>query len=165
MKKIFLIIALILLCGCEKEPTYNMQEVLDMGGTLCDNYAAISKKDHLIIYKANNEGHYQKAFDTEKDNIYTMIVTNKLLFLIDINDNAKEKVTTYELDGNHASNTFNADFYSIMSIYGIKDNYLYFSYYDKDNRLKYGKLNDDLKEFNSFNDTKNIPTTFDYIPC
>lgn len=165
MKKIFLVMALILLCGCGKEETYNVQEVIDRGGILCNDYAAINKKDAMVIYKANNKGIYEKDFDIKKENIYTILVTDKLLFLIDVNDSATEKVMTYELDGNHSSNTFTADFYSIMNIYGIKDNYLYFTYYDKDNNLRYGKLSTDLKEFNSFNDSKNIPETFDYIPC
>lgn len=182
-----LLIILLVITGCNNysnEEIVNYDYIKENKGRVCNDYAvALINSDvetetggHLAVYKGKGFNDYQKLFDTGEWNFFgNIITTDKNIYFIYTGESNGVKLSSYSLNGNHEKKELEGkitnNIYNIEKGYGIKDNYIYFSYRTWENRLSnefsktsYAKLSSDLKELIEIKKA-DIPKVFDYKSC
>lgn len=189
MKKKLLSVGLLsLLCfsilGCNSKEERIIEDeayIRNNNGRFCDEYAITSilpnenaNADIITLYEKLGNNQYVELFETKEFNFsgYLLTTDENIYFVYDMNG---LKISAYPLKNNkdnvQSFNTYdmaNFGVYYIKKVYGIKDNYIYFSYVKWDNRwtniISYGKISLDLKEFVELNSENDIPTIY-YKGC
>lgn len=186
MKKVIIIvITLLTITGCvktDKKEIVSKEFMERQAGRFCGNYALaatdknpkIASNNNWIIYKKLEDNTYEKFFET-KESLFTgyTILTDEMIYFIYIdNGNSGNKISAYKINENHENIKLETkEIYNITNVYGIKDNYLYFSYNKWENRpvtgiknISYARVSLDLQNFEEIN-KNTIPSEFDYIKC
>lgn len=158
---ILLIVGLIL-CGCSDKEIYSRDYLLENGYTqFCGEYGVtyhIKENGYNIVYRSIGNNEFQEYFETGvSSDFYNLDIYDGYLYFIN-KYNTSHLIYAYELDGEHDSIKWEPDRYvdSIREYFGKDKEYLYFSYYDRDKNLVYGKLGLDLQDFSQIEE-EDIP--------
>lgn len=158
---ILLVIGFVL-CGCSDKEIYSRDYLLENGYTqFCGEYGVtyhIKENGYNIVYRSIGNNEFQEYFETGvSSDFYNLDIYDGYLYFIN-KYNTSHLIYAYELDGEHDSIKWEPDRYvdSIRDYFGKDNEYLYFSYYDRDKNLVYGKLGLDLQDFSQIEE-EDIP--------
>lgn len=161
---IFLVIGCCL-CGCSDTEVYS-RDYLENSGIIqyCSEYAvtylATSENGYNLVYRLLGSNEFQPIFATEiSSSFYDLDIYNGYLYIIN-RDNPSVLIYAYQLEGEHDSFSWTPDIYvgGIKEYLGGSDEYLYFSYYNQDREVQYGKLSLALQDFTMI-EAEDIPGT------
>lgn len=153
IRVVILLVIGFVLCGCSDSEIYSRDDLLENGyAQFCGEYGVTyqtRENGYNIVYRSVENNEFQKYFETgESSDLYNLDIYNGYLYFINKYDTSN-LIYAYKLDDDHDSIKWVPDRYvdSIREYFGGDKKYLYFSYYDKDKNLAYGKLSLDLQEF------------------
>lgn len=148
----------VLLCGCNNTEVYS-RDYLESEGPLqyCSEYAVTyhsgvpgyNESGYNIIYQSVGSNEFQKLFEVSTaSSLFDLDIHDGYIYIIN-RDDTSNLIYAYELEGEHESISWDAETYihGIREYFGKNEEYLYFSYYDRDRNLTYGRLSLDLQNF------------------
>lgn len=173
MKKIItLFIITIILFGCDKKTENNYTDLsFDEKSRFCGDYVLRFENPqyetggNYVIYKILGENLYDKILETDETTLTgEILLANNSVFFIHENSSAPGNIVEYNIN-DKSVNTYRAeDMDYIEKSFGVKDNYLYIKYRNKQNNIVLSKLNLNDSKFEQIEE-KNIPANFDSKIC